>query len=1234
MPAETQHPTDDRPSHGSPERRIFLAILVLGAAAQIVQALLIREGLVVFSGNELSLGAFYGSWLFWLAVGSLAVVAWQGRRWVQRPLPALRRLLLLLPLLLLAQVLALRSVRGLLGVSASELVPLGQLFLSFAIVTLPSGLALGIAFPLACQALAAGAGREEAATGLVSRLYVADALGALAGGVLFTFVLVQWLGLARTLGWLLLALAVVAWSLYPRPGRTAGGWAALLLAGLGLGLALLPATSTLERRLEELRFANLQPGMTLLRSVETRYGHLAVARLKEQGAVERGLAGQISVVADGQIRESFPQPREVRREAAYFTAQTPGARRVLLLGGLAGGLPAALLRYPLAHIDVVEPDRRAFEAVRPYLDADTLAALADPRLSLHFEDGRRFLNRLDDARRYDLILVLGASPASAQGNRFFTEDFYARARAHLRPDGVLCTRVTSAVGYLGSEVAGYAGSVYRTLGSVLPHLAIVPGEEQTLCAAAVAGGVSEDAAELDRRHRAMAPAGDDLPEGTFANLLDPREVDFVRGQLNQTPADINTDARPVTYYLNMLLWGRFSGSGLVEWLKTLRGMGPWPYLLPAALLVALWLARAGLEGRTRSAGSRGAAVLLLALLGVIAMAVQLILILGYQSQVGFVFERIALLNGVFMTGLALGAGLGAGLARRGRPVPALLAVMGLVAAVLLVLPPVLRLLGAGVGPWQEPGYLALTLSMGLLSGTGFPLAVAISHRDRPQIVASGGLTTAADNLGGAAGGLVTGALMLPLLGSAATCRVLAALALLALVPLLAAQWLPRLPVRRERGLPSFPWPGLGCVLLYAVLLVYGWHWLERGTAPGPQVHFDAARLAELAGDAEYREVERPFVHYLGAPTGRLDPGVAALASQAAAPEVNGYGGPINLLLAVDRDGTLLGVRYLDSNETPSYIAGIDTWLAGLAGANLAAGPLTLERVDGLSGATVTSRAALKAINRAAGRVGEAAFGSAKPPLQAPGAVALGTPFWLTLGLLLAALLVHLTGAWRVRPLLLVAAVGVLGFWLNTPITEIDLVNLSLGHAAPPAANPQRWLLLGFAGVSALLFGPIWCGLLCPFGALQELLSRAGRRLGLRSYPDRRVDQAARFLKYLLLAGMLLAVWLGGDTLWAAFDPMQRVFGLQVSGWMLVLAAAVLLGSLVYVRFWCRYFCPLGAFLALGNKVALLGRLAPKRRFEHCDLGVRGEYDIDCIRCARCLGDADTRLRHRRPGADD
>jgi polyferredoxin len=205
---------------------------------------------------------------------------------------------------------------------------------------------------------------------------------------------------------------------------------------------------------------------------------------------------------------------------------------------------------------------------------------------------------------------------------------------------------------------------------------------------------------------------------------------------------------------------------------------------------------------------------------------------------------------------------------------------------------------------------------------------------------------------------------------------------------------------------------------------------------------------------------------------------------------------------------------------------------------------------------------------------------------------------------------------------------VLGLWLNTPLTEIDLVNLSLGQFAGLGENPQRWLLIGFAALTTVLLGPVWCGYVCPFGALQEVLGRVGRLLGLRAYPDRPVETRVRFLKYLLLAAVLSVAWWTGESRYAAFDPMQHVFAGRWAGWLGIIGAATLLAALVYYRFWCRYFCPVGALLNLGNKLALLQRLGPQRRIERCDLGVTDEYDVDCIRCHRCIDARDVGLPHR------
>ena len=585
----------------------------------------------------------------------------------------------------------------------------------------------------------------------------------------------------------------------------------------------------LDRTLEVWRFASLQPGMELLDAVDTRYGHIAVARL----------GGQTSVVADGQVQQSFPLPLEVERQAAYFMAQATGARRVLVLGGFAGGLAAGLLRYPVEGLDQVEQDRTGFDRVRPFLDPAGVKALADPRLALHFDDGRRFLRHLGAEERYDLILSLDATPASAAGNRYFTREAFALVRDHLTPTGVFCTQVSGASNYVGSAVGGYAGSVYRTLGEVFPRVVLVPGDVQTFCVGGPQARLSEDPQDLQRRYLASTLADHSLPTGTFATLLPRDEVAFLRGQLEQGRAEVNSDARPVTYWLNMVLWGKFSASGLVEGLERLHriglGLGFWPYLIPPTLFVLLWLLRAGLEGGPGVRFERHAGAFALGVLGFIAMAGQLALIFSYQAQVGLVFERIALLNGLFMTGLALGAGLARApateLSDRRAGVPLAL-VLALVALGLVLLPGTLaRLATLGEVP-QEAGYLGLTLTLGLLAGAGFTLCLPLTRE--VSALGSGALVQAADNLGGALGGLLTGALLVPILGVEGTCRALAALAVVALLPLLFARFAPRrngavAGVGVGRAQASFPWPGLGWGLIYLVLLVYAWHLLDLGS---------------------------------------------------------------------------------------------------------------------------------------------------------------------------------------------------------------------------------------------------------------------------------------------------------------------------------------------------------------------------------------------------------------------
>ena len=186
-------------------------------------------------------------------------------------------------------------------------------------------------------------------------------------------------------------------------------------------------------------------------------------------------------------------------------------------------------------------------------------------------------------------------------------------------------------------------------------------------------------------------------------------------------------------------------------------------------------------------------------------------------------------------------------------------------------------------------------------------------------------------------------------------------------------------------------------------------------------------------------------------------------------------------------------------------------------------------------------------------------------------------------------------------------------------------------------DPVSLLMMAATLVTFLIWGRgTFCGWLCPFGALQEFSALIVRKLGIR--PRRLPAGVARALsrgRYLLLAALLAA---------AAFAPgiaerLVEVEPFKTSitvafdrSWPFV-AYAVLLLLLagVYYKFFCRYLCPLGAFMAIGGKLRLLAWLPrrsecgrPCQRCRHdCAydaIHVSGAIDYDeCFQCLDCVG---------------
>ncbi|MFH0825174.1 MAG: 4Fe-4S binding protein, partial [Pseudomonadota bacterium] len=114
-----------------------------------------------------------------------------------------------------------------------------------------------------------------------------------------------------------------------------------------------------------------------------------------------------------------------------------------------------------------------------------------------------------------------------------------------------------------------------------------------------------------------------------------------------------------------------------------------------------------------------------------------------------------------------------------------------------------------------------------------------------------------------------------------------------------------------------------------------------------------------------------------------------------------------------------------------------------------------------------------------------------------------------------------------------------------------------------------------------------------------------------------LERPARYLKFVLLAVLLSLFMITGDSEWFIYSPLQHFFRVGVEWRLLAPGIVALIAAVFYFRFWCRFLCPAGAFLALFNRVRLLRRWAPNTVPARCDLGVSSEHDIDCIRCGRC-----------------
>lgn len=397
-------------------------------------------------------------------------------------------------------------------------------------------------------------------------------------------------------------------------------------------------------------------------------------------------------------------------------------------------------------------------------------------------------------------------------------------------------------------------------------------------------------------------------------------------------------------------------------------------------------------------------------------------------------------------------------------------------------------------------------------------------------------------------------------------------------------------------------------------------------------------------------------------------GYVALSSDFA--PIPAYSGkPISTLIGLSLDQRINAIS-LVAHEEPILVIGLsdrhlqqflDQYRGQPVAGRIAIGAHQREGyigIDGISGATITAMVLNRSVTKAAQQAAATLQGMPLPDTSSATEVdedwlQLWAQYPVRIALLCAALLVLLIILFfqdslvrhpklfrRVRVGYLLFTIFFIGFYALAQLSIINILAFIQVFAHGFSWNtlliePITFILWGFVALSTILWGRgVFCGWLCPFGALQELIHSAAEKLGVKAYafPPLVHERlwAIKYIMLIILVGLSLDS-LASAALVAELEPFKTTFALamQRQWWFVGYAMSLLVISAFNSKFYCKYLCTLGAALSFFTRFRIFDWLHRRKECgndcqtcaAHCQIGAikpTGEIiENECHYCLEC-----------------
>lgn len=219
----------------------------------------------------------------------------------------------------------------------------------------------------------------------------------------------------------------------------------------------------------------------------------------------------------------------------------------------------------------------------------------------------------------------------------------------------------------------------------------------------------------------------------------------------------------------------------------------------------------------------------------------------------------------------------------------------------------------------------------------------------------------------------------------------------------------------------------------------------------------------------------------------------------------------------------------------------------------------------------------------------------------------------------------ITKSTRLKYVALVLSVAYLGFYKANLVSVVNIYSLVTGNL-PEFRFGMTWYVLAvFAVVTTVLWGRVYCGRICAFGALTQLMDAViPSKLRVELPPS--IDKWAVKAKYFILVAVLGYFLLSGNVLLYRYVEPFWMFTLNGNAIMWTLLGVLLVATIFVRNLYCHYLCSLGAALGVLSNLTLF-RI---KRWQECNTckicekacewgAIQGPKILtsECVRCDDC-----------------